>query len=86
MTSTKKNTQKIVSLISKLKNSQEIEDFVTGFLTQQEIEQLALRFEIVKRLKKGEAQRKIAEDLGVGIATVTRGSKELQNGRFSYIN
>ena len=62
-----------------------MEDFLKGILTPQEIEQLSLRLEIVKRLKRGEPQRKIAEDLKVGIATVTRGSRELKKGRFKYV-
>lgn len=78
--------KKISKIIVALQSEKEIEDFLLGILTQQEIDQLVLRLEIVKRLKKGEAQRSIADKLGVGIATVTRGSKELQNGRFAYIS
>lgn len=77
--------KKIIKIISSLESDKEIEDFLIGILTPQEIEQLTLRIEIVKRLKKGEAQRTIADDLGVGIGTVTRGSKELKSGRFKYI-
>lgn len=56
-----------------------------GILTPQEQEQLPKRLEIIKRLKKGQSQWQIAADLKVGVATVTRGSKELQKGRFEYV-
>jgi TrpR family trp operon transcriptional repressor len=59
-----------------------LEDFLFGVTTDKERSELAQRIEIVKRLIAGEPQQKIASDLGVGIATVTRGSKELSQGRF----
>ena len=54
-------------------------EFLTDILTPTELEALALRWQIVKKLKKGETHRSIAEDLGLGISTVTRGSRELRN-------
>jgi len=54
-------------------------EFLTDILTPTEFEALALRWQIVKKLKKGETHRSIAEDLGLGISTVTRGSRELRN-------
>lgn len=53
-----------------------------GVTTEKERGELVQRVEIVKKLLAGEPQQKIARDLGVGIATVTRGSKELSAGRF----
>ena len=50
-----------------------------------EREELPTRIEIIKMLKKGIPQHQIAENLGVGIATVTRGSKEIQQGTFKVI-
>lgn len=60
-----------------------LKDFLVGILTPKEIEEIAVRIEIIKQLKKGIPQQQIAKKLQVGIATVTRGSKELQKGRFS---
>ncbi|MEN9557872.1 MAG: hypothetical protein RL141_241 [Candidatus Parcubacteria bacterium] len=59
-------------------------EFLTDILTPTEFEALALRWQIVKKLKKGETHRSIAEDLGLGISTVTRGSHALRhkNGGF----
>ena len=59
-----------------------LEDFLYGVTTGKERDELTQRVEIIKRLVAGEPQQKIASELGVGVATVTRGSKELSQGRF----
>lgn len=46
--------------------------------TKSEREELSNRRNILKMLEKGVPHRKIAEILGVGIATVTRGSNALK--------
>lgn len=56
-----------------------------GITTDKERSEIAQRVEIIKRLIAGEPQAKIASDLGVGVATVTRGSKELSQGRFKIL-
>jgi len=63
-----------------------LEDFLLGLTTDKERHELAQRLEIVKQLKAGKAQSKIASDLKVGVATVTRGSKELNQGRFKALD
>lgn len=62
-----------------------MENFLYGILTPQELEEISVRLQIVKMLKKGIPQHDIAEKLGIGVATVTRGSKEIAKGRFSSI-
>ncbi len=47
-------------------------------MTPQELETLGERIRILQRLKRGESQRKIADDLAVSIATVTRGNRVLR--------
>ncbi|MBP9690452.1 helix-turn-helix domain-containing protein [Candidatus Woesebacteria bacterium] len=75
----------LISLLLKLKTEKEISDFLDGLLTPKEKMELPRRIEIVRMLKAGVPQHQIAETLGVGVATVTRGSKEVQNGKFSMI-
>lgn len=72
-------------LIYSIRDKKLLEDFLIGVTTMKEREELTGRVEIVKRLLDGEPQQKIANDLGVGIATVTRGSKELAQGRFKVL-
>jgi TrpR family trp operon transcriptional repressor len=71
-----------VNLTHSIQDKKLLEDFLVGVTTAKERRELAQRVEIIKRLLAGEPQLKIASDLGVGIATVTRGSKELSEGRF----
>lgn len=74
-----------IVLIHATQDKQLLEDLLIGITTAQEREAIAQRIEIVKRLITGEPQAKIAKELGVGIATVTRGSKELSQGRFKIL-
>jgi len=71
--------------IKGLKTKSELETFLKAILTPKELEEIPTRLQIVKMLKQGLPQREIAEKLGVGIATVTRGSKELQKGSFGEV-
>ncbi len=71
--------------ISQLKDRAETIEFLKGILTEKELAEIVQRLQIVKLLKQGIAQREISEKLGVGIATITRGSKEIQKGRFKNV-
>lgn len=62
-----------------------LEDFLVAITTDKERKELTQRLEITRRLVAGIPQLKIAQDLGVGVATVTRGSKELNAGRFKVL-
>lgn len=81
----KENLDELVEGVWRLKSKKEVVDFLKGILTPKELEQIKKRLQIVKMLKKGVPQREIAEELDVGIATVTRGSREIRKGRFKYI-
>ncbi len=54
-------------------------EFLMDILTPAEFEAMAIRWQVVKRLNKGDTHRSIAGDLGLGISTVTRGSREFRN-------
>lgn len=53
-------------------------DCLDQLLTPSELEEIAKRLQIIKLLQAGMPQRKIAEQLGVGIATVSRGARALK--------
>lgn len=76
---------KLALILLNIKTKREMENFLAGLLTEKEIEELGRRVEIVKMLKLGVSQHEIASKLGVGVATVTRGSKEIQEGNFTSI-
>ena len=74
----KKQLENLARTILKLKSEKEVLEFLNWFLTPKELEHLPVRLEIIKMLKSGVPQWEIANKLGVGIATVTRGAKELK--------
>ena len=61
-----------------LKTSDEMEQALRALLTPAEFSEVTKRLQIFKMLGQGMPQRQIAETLGVGIATVTRGSRALK--------
>ena len=75
----------LVEAFLKNKSRTEMLDFLKGILTPSEFDELTTRLQIVKMLKKGLPHREIARRLEVGVATVTRGSRELRLGRFSRV-
>ena len=79
------NFYDFIDLTYSIRDKKVLEDFLFGVTTDKERSELTQRVEIVKRLVAGEPQQRIAADLGVGIATVTRGSKELSQGRFKVL-
>ncbi len=80
-----KQLKELIDLLLNIETKEEMEDFLLGILTPKELEEIPTRLRIVKMLKKGISQHEIAGELGIGVATVTRGSKELQKGRFKVV-
>jgi Trp operon repressor len=56
-----------------------LEAFLEDLLTPREMNVLPQRWEIMRRLYKGEKQWSIAKDLKLGVGTITRGSRELKD-------
>ncbi len=79
------NFNDLVHILIDIDSKEEMTNFLNGLLTPKERVEFVRRLDIVKMLKKGMPQHKIAEKLGVGVATVTRGSKEIQMGRFKNV-
>ena len=77
--------KELVKALEEMDTPEKMMNFLEGILTIKELEEIPTRLQIVKMLKQGMPQHEIAEQLKIGIATVTRGSKELQKGNFKYI-
>lgn len=75
----------LVSAFLKQKSRLEMLEFLKGILTPKEFEELKTRLQIVKLIKTGLPHQEIARRLKVGVATVTRGSREIRLGRFKKI-
>ncbi len=80
-----KQLEDLIEVILKIRNKEDMYDFLQGILSPRELLEIPNRLAIVKMLKKGISQHEIAEKLHVGIATVTRGSREIQKGRFKQV-
>lgn len=76
----KKYIRELIEIFQKASEDKKLLDsFLIDVLTPREYEELSFRWQIIKQLNRGIPQRKIAENLGVGIATITRGSRELRD-------
>jgi Trp operon repressor len=72
--------KEMLGLIRSARDAAELKELLSALLTPQEYKELINRWQIVKRLIKGETQRKIRDSLNVSIATVTRGAREVKYG------
>ncbi|MDZ7924157.1 MAG: Trp family transcriptional regulator [Marinagarivorans sp.] len=79
---TPKSHQQLFEHLSRIANPDVMAEELAALLTPNELDSISTRLEIARLLKLGISQRKIASQLGVGIATVTRGSRELKAGKF----
>jgi len=71
--------KELIEIISKIAyDKQLLADFIKEILTPKEFDNLGVRWQIVKRLAKGEYHQEIAEALHLGVSTVTRGSREMR--------
>ena len=78
MTDKKHIEEFVTALQLASKDKRVLEDFLHVFLTPSEMVEFSKRLQIIKLLRSGIPQRKIAEELEVGVATISRGARELQ--------
>ncbi|WP_375752678.1 trp operon repressor [Vibrio sp. HN007] len=71
--------QQLLDLVQKATESGQHEMLLTMLMTPDERESLVTRVNILNELLKGDvSQRQLSQMLGVGVATITRGSNELK--------
>ena len=80
-----KELSNLIDTFLRIKTKDEMADFLEGILTHKELIEIPNRLAIVKMLKRGISHHDIAGKMHVGVATVTRGSRELQEGRFKNV-
>jgi TrpR family trp operon transcriptional repressor len=68
----------IAAVLARIEDRKLIREFLICILTKYEIKEIAGRWELVKLLYEGMSQRRIAEQLGMSLCKITRGSKELK--------
>jgi TrpR family transcriptional regulator, trp operon repressor len=68
----------IASVFASVGDAQTMGSFLAEILTPAERSTLALRWKLLKMLHKQIPQRRIADELGVSLCKITRGSKILK--------
>ncbi|MFA6917894.1 MAG: YerC/YecD family TrpR-related protein [Candidatus Gracilibacteria bacterium] len=74
----------LAEVLVSLKSKAVAKAFLQNILTPGELEEISKRLQIVKMLKNGVSQRKVAQKLNVSIGTVSRGSRELKYGESGF--
>ena len=69
----------LLNHLAECADSTAIDLLFNALLTEKEQIEIANRIRIFDALDRGITQREISEQLGVGIATVSRGAKAMQN-------
>lgn len=68
-----------LELIHSAESTAELDELLSALMTHEERNQFALRVELIRELlHKQKSQRQIASELGISIATITRGSNMLK--------
>jgi TrpR family trp operon transcriptional repressor len=70
--------QQLIDYLREADSSEAMKNKLIELLTPNEINEISKRLQVFVLLKQGMPQRDIAKQLGVGIATVTRGSRALK--------
>ncbi len=71
-----------VELVYATQDKELLRDLLYSVTSTSERHEIPRRIEVIKRLLRGHTQPQIAAELKVGLATITRGSKELSQGHF----
>ncbi|WP_339897024.1 Trp family transcriptional regulator [uncultured Gilvimarinus sp.] len=85
MNTEERHLNELVDYLLQADSSSRLRDMLEGLLTPAELHAISQRLQITRLLKSGVSQREVAKRLGVGIATVTRGSRALQAGKLDNI-
>ena len=65
----------LADALCRINDPETMRRFLGEVLTPSESSTIALRWELMKRLKRGETQRAVAAELGISLCKITRGAK-----------
>jgi TrpR family trp operon transcriptional repressor len=72
------SVDQIVDVLCQIRDREPMSRFLQEILTSAELRDLALRWELMRRLSQGVAQRQIAGEMGISLCKITRGAKILK--------
>ena len=78
------DSEALFQAVLKLEDTDEVARFFRDLLTFNELNELGQRWAIVRKLEEGVPYRKIAEEIGVSTATITRVNQWRQHGMSGY--
>lgn len=76
--------EQLSKALAATEDSELILNFLHSILTPKEISEVASRWALVMKIHEGKSQRKIADELGLSLCKITRGSKELKKINSSF--
>ena len=76
--------EQLSKALASTKDYELILDFFHSILTPNEISEVASRWALVMKIHEGQSQRNIANELGLSLCKITRGSKELKKKDSSF--
>ncbi len=85
MNTEEQHFHELIAYLHRAETPSDLSRILEGLLTPAELHAISQRLQITRLLKAGVSQREVAKRLGVGIATVTRGSRALQAGKLDDI-
>ncbi len=68
----------IAQALCQIQEPEQMQRFLQEVLTPNELHDLALRWELMRRLARGDSQRQIAGEMGISLCKITRGAKILK--------
>ena len=73
------DTQELIEVFARIRDADQMKQFFDEIFTPKERKDLSLRWKLMKMLKSGIPQRKIASRLGISLCKITRGSKIIRD-------
>ncbi|MFO7820616.1 MAG: Trp family transcriptional regulator [Lentisphaeria bacterium] len=70
----------LCSVLEKARDRTELKTLLNGLLTPREISEVSVRWHLMQKLLEGRTHREIANDLGISLGKIARGSRLLQYG------
>ena len=80
MTTRPRLPRDLLAVLASLDDPKDLNRLLSDLFTASEIQSIRERWTIVKLLAGGESQRRVRDRVGVSVATVSRGSRQLQYG------
>ena len=82
MNTSKNSKQTLIDALCRIDKPEDMACVLECILSEKEIKEVENRLQIFEMLDQKIAQREIANSLGVGIATVSRGANAYKKGQF----